>query len=368
MPRQQSLANHLLHPLERGARWATRTIRDALENRQQVTGNERILLVRHRLHITSYYRKFLDWVATELPDVRRYFELCTLPCRSRIDSRTRLVVPWVSENMVSRRPHVYRQLKELEAIANAGGIETINRVDRILQALKLEASEAIAAAGVRTPKMTRILDHRQFNRDFGGLHLPLLIRENRAHGGSTKSYLIRNRADVERVPLEKFEDPIAVEFINVQSPVDGYFRKYRYLAAGQRGIALSVQIAKEWEVRGTKRDLNAATCREEMEHQRQPDSNHQRFQQVRRILGLDVVAFDYSYTPTGDLVVWEINVLPGLGLEREPERQYINYAQRRAMAAIIELYLTRAGIEAPDSLSEIVATGWTPASPVRRSA
>jgi hypothetical protein len=368
MSRQQSLANRLLQPLENGARWATRTLRDSLENWQQVSGNERILLVRHRLHLTSYYRTFLDWISKELPGLRGSFELRTLPCQRRIDSRTRLVVPWISENMVSRRPHVYRQLQALEATAHASGIETINRVDCILRALKTEASQAIAAAGVRTPSMRRILDHRQFKFDFAGLQLPLLIRENRAHGGRTKSYLIRDRAEVDQVPLERFEDPIAVEFIDVQSPLDGYFRKYRYLAAGQRGIALSLQIAKQWEVRGSQRDLTAATCREEMEHQRQPDPNHERLQQVRRTLGLDVVAFDYSYTPAGELVVWEINVLPGLGLERRPEREYLNYGQRRAMAAITELYLTRAGIAAPQSLGEIITSGGPPASGLRQSA
>jgi hypothetical protein len=326
------------------------------------------LLVRHRLHISSYYRRFLDWVATELPDARRYFELRILPCHRRLDWRTRLVVPWVSENMVSRTPHVYRQLQQLEATAHEKGIATINRVDTILRALKLEASEAISAAGVRTHRMQRIVDRRQFKLDFAGLQLPLLVRENRAHGGSTKSYLIRERAEVEQVPLERFEDPIAVEFINVQSPVDGYFRKYRYLAVGQRGIALSAQIAKEWEVRGSKRDLTAATRCEEMDHQQQPDPNHERLQQVRRILGLDVVAFDYSYTPAGELVVWEINVLPEMGLNPRPELQYINCTLRRAMASIIELYLTRAGIEAPDSVSEIIATGLPPASAVRQAA
>jgi hypothetical protein len=368
MPHRQYFAKKLLQPLDKGVRWATRALRDARENRRHVCGNERILLVRHRLHIASYYRRFLDWVSTEAPEARRYFELCILPSHRRIDSRTRLVVPWISENMVSRSPHVYRQLKQLETTAHKRGIPTINRVDSILQALKLEASQAIAAAGVRTPNMQRIVDRHQFKLDLAGLPLPLLVRENRAHGGSTKSYLIREPAEIKEVPLAHFEDPIAVEFIDVQSPLDGYFRKYRYLAAGDRGIALSVQIATEWEVRGTKRDLTAATRREEMDHQRQPDANHERLQQVRRALGLDVVAFDYSYTPAGEVVVWEINVLPGLSLERLPQREYINYAQRRAMAAVIELYLTRAGIEAPDCLSEIIATGQPPAAATRRSA
>jgi hypothetical protein len=69
------------------------------------------------------------------------------------------------------------------------------------------------------------------------------------------------------------------------------------------------------------------------------------------------VAFDYSYTPTGELVVWEINVLPGVGVEHRAEREYINYAVRRGMAAFVELYLTKAGLEIPKAVHQILSSG-----------
>ena len=326
------------------------------------------MLVRHRVHITSYYRSFLAWMASELPEVRPYFELHTLPARQLDWPRCRLVVPWVSENLASRTPRVYRHMKELEATAQTRGVATLNPVDAILGACKLEASESMAAAGVRTPRMRRIRDFRRFRLDLEGHRPSLLVRENRAHSGSTPSYLIRSVTDAAKVPLEQFEDPIAVEFIDVCDPRDGYYRKYRYLAAGDFGVAMSLQICPEWEVRGTKRDLTDATRREEIDHQRLADPNHQRLQKVRRALGLDVVAFDYSYTPDGELVVWEINVLPGLGLERKASREYINYAVRRGMAAIVGLYLTRAGLDVPDSVREILATGQPPAAVGRLAA
>lgn len=368
MSQRTSLAKSLLHPIDRAIRWTARPTRDWWSNRRHAASAERILLVRHRVHIASYYRRFLEWIEAEVPDVRSVFELRTLPCDRAIGPQHRLIVPWVSENLVSRTARVYHQLRVLEAAAKSRGIPTINPVDAILQALKLEASEAISAAGVRTPKMWRIADFRKFRRDLDGHAPPLLVRENRAHGGSTKSYLIHSAAEAQRVPLERFEDPIAVEFIDVRSPGDGYFRKYRYLAAGNRGVAMSVQIAPEWEVRGSKRDLTTATRREEMNHQRQTDPNHDRLQSVRRQLGLDVVAFDYSYTPAGELVVWEINVLPGLALERHAEREYINYGVRRGMAAVVQLYLEKAGLEVPDSVHRIVAEGTPESSPARRVA
>ena len=364
MPNSSGLTRRLLRSVELSARWAIRPLRDRVENFRQVTSRDRIMIVRHRLHLTSYYRTFLDWLAAELPEARRLFELHALPCHRRISPRTTLVVPWVSENMLSRTPTARRHFQQLEAAATAHGIPTINRLDAILRALKLEASVAIAAAGVRTPRMRRIEDRRRFPDDLAGQQLPLLVRENRAHGGATKSYLICNRAEAAQVPLEQFEDPIAVEYIDVQNP-DGYFRKYRYLASGDRGVALSLQIARDWEVRGCHRAICDATRQEEMAHQRQSDRNHDRFQKVRRALGLDVVAFDYSYTRAGEVVVWEINVLPGMGLKDRPEQSYINFGARRGMAAVVEWYLQRAGLPIPAALSEMLATGQPPAASAR---
>ena len=368
MPMPRTNAKQLFHPVERALRWATRPLRDAQENRRHTSARERIALVRHRVHITSYYRLLLDWMADELPQVRPYFELHTLPARGIDWARCRLLVPWVSENMVSRTPQAYQQLERLEQTAQEHGIATVNPVDAILRAIKLEASHAIAAAGVRTPHMQRIDDCRQFRRDLEGAKLPLLIRENRAHGGGTPSYLIRTPPDLASVPLERFEDPIAVEFIDIRANGDGHYRKYRYLAAGQRGVPVSAQIARGWEVRGANRVVSEATRHEESAFIQGPDPNHLRLQHVRRQLGLDAVAFDYSYTPTGELVVWEINVLPGLGLEDRPGREYLNYGLRRAMAALVELYLLKAEIEVPEAVYEIIATGEPPAYLAQRAA
>ena len=361
--------NKVLRPVERASRWAVRPLRDRLTNRTYQTCPERIVLVRHRVHITSYYRRFLNWVAAELPEARPYFELRTLPCRDIDWSRSRLVVPWVSENLVSRSPEVYRQLKALESRCGEHSIPLINPVDSILRALKLEASRLIADAGVLTPRIERIRDCQRFRRDLEGLRPPLLIRENRSHGGSTPSYLIRNVAEASAIPLEHFEDPIASQYVDVRSPHDGYFRKYRYMAMGPEGCPMTLQFCRHWEVRGGERDLNEATRREETEYANSRDPNHDRFQQVRRALGLDSLAFDYSYTRNGEPVVWEVNVLPGLGLTTsDPRRIYVNVALRRGMARLVHFYLTRAGLPVPESVDEVARTGQPPTARARRAA
>ena len=176
---------------------------------------------------------------------------------------------------------------------------------------------------------------------------------------------MRSADQAAQIPLERFEDPIAAEYIHVQSPRDGYFRKYRYLIAGDLGVSVSLQIGKHWEVRGRGRDVTTVTRREEVSYLSRPDPNYQSFQQARRALGLDVVAFDYSYTPEGEPVVWEVNVLPDIGLTSDPAISYVNVGLRRSNAALVRLYLKRAGLPIPERLDEVVGTGQ---APTRRAA
>jgi hypothetical protein len=71
-------------------------------------------------------------------------------------------------------------------------------------------------------------------------------------------------------------------------------------------------------------------------------------------LGLDFLAFDYSYDRRGELVIWEINVLPGLGLPREPNREHLAVSIERAMAATVKMYLVRAGLRVPAKVDEFI--------------
>ena len=147
---------------------------------------------------------------------------------------------------------------------------------------------------------------------------------------------------------------MAVEFVDVRDRQDGLVRKYRYMAVGEMGVSHSLYISDDWEVRGSTQLYTESTRREEIEFTSSVDPNHELFQTVRRGLGLDYVAFDYSYDRQGNVVVWEINVLPGLDLPSKPEDAHHGLPFERAMAATVKMYLRYAGIDAPAALDDLL--------------
>ena len=121
-------------------------------------------------------------------------------------------------------------------------------------------------------------------------------------------------------------------------------------------MAMGIHCSQQWEVRGKYAVHSAEIAREELEYVREPDPNHACLQLARRALGLDFVAFDYSYCHDGELIVWEANTLPGLTIARPtPTRFFISAVVDRAFALILALYCRRSGLEVPERVAEMLA-------------
>ena len=55
----------------------------------------------------------------------------------------------------------------------------------------------------------------------------------------------------------------------------------------------------------------------------------------------------------GELIVWEANVMPGLGYsETSPRSRYLKAAVRRAYSMVLDLYYRRGGLEVPQVVTE----------------
>ncbi|MCP4195367.1 MAG: hypothetical protein GY768_32610 [Planctomycetaceae bacterium] len=344
----------LTKPLENGLRRLTVPTRDFLRNRRYVRSDRKIAIVRHQSGLPSYYKSFLSWTAQCFPEVREALELHLLPCNLRDSSKYSLVVPWIPDTLLYRSRRVRQQAIALTAAADSHGVPVINRPEHLLSTSKHDCGRKIAHLGVRTPWSHRITDIAGFQRDLQGLNPPLLVREDLAHGGWSPVFLVRQPEDVQKIPLEKFAEPIAVEFIDVRSPTDGLVRKYRYMSIGATGVAHTLQISKRWEVRSGSRVLNEQTIQEEIAYADSLDPHHEVLQHVSRGLGLDFLAYDYSLDQQGQLVVWEINVLPGLGIPTAPGRKHLIPPIERAMAATLKLYLDRAALDIPSRLNEFL--------------
>jgi hypothetical protein len=319
-------------------------LRDARHNRRGARAGRRILVLRQWTNNWNYNDHFLAWLAARAPEAARLFELRRVPARVEgWEARCALLVPWIQDPVRERFPEIYAAVRAMEETCAARGVPVVNPVGALSNAIKSVAARIIRGAGVRTAAMVRVTDPAAFRRDQGGLLPPFLVREDERHG--TRMILVEDRAALARVPFDAFAAPVAVEFIDTRG-ADGLYRRYRYLAIGERGIPRSLRVSRSWRSTREDRIFDDATHAEEMAYLGRGDPNHDALQRARRALGLDVVAFDYGYDREGRLVVFEPNPLPNLW---DPTgsatfQRYQGPLFERLYAELLAYYLRRAGL------------------------
>ncbi len=333
--------------------------RDAVVNRRYARGDERFLITRHPAKTPRFYDVFLDWIQSRLPRARERFELRMLPLAVRNPSRFVLHVPWLQDPVQQWSAAAYEEATRLTAELEGRGIPTINPVDRLTNAAKSTGARLIGEAGIRTPRTVPIDDAGRFRATFLGLELPLLVREDWGHSGDNAiaaGQVVRcDTPDaVRKLDLEQFLRPVAMEFIETRDPRDGFYRKYRYVAAGDTGVALHLHVKDHWFVKGASQLYSEEIRDEDLSYISGPDPNHEPLQRARRALRLDFVAFDYSYDRAGRLVVWEANPYPYFHFIGG-RRAYRTPAIERAFAAILKLYHSRAGLPVPEEVERMLA-------------
>jgi len=144
----------------------------------------------------------------------------------------------------------------------------INRVDQLVNAAKLEGSERIRSAGLRTPRMARLLDASDLSEKRLGIRLPVLVREDLGHGAPARR--VRTDGQLARTKLSKYANPIAVEFVKVRNPFDKLVRKYRYVVAGDVGVPLSMHICRSWATKGKRHVVRRDLIEEERDFADRP--------------------------------------------------------------------------------------------------
>lgn len=313
------------------------------------------------------YDVVLEWIAENFSDFAPLFRVETLPFTLTGDASPSLLIPWLRDPVEAWSKENYEQAMALTSACDARRIPVINRVDRLANATKSRGAALMASPGVRVPKTAPIESVEAFRDTLCGIPLPLIVREDWGH---QHAMLRADTLDAARaLPIEKFERPIAVELIDTRDPRDGLYRKYRYMAIGDVGVTSHLQISRDWITRGAARvgDLNAR--HEEQDYIGRPDPNHELLQAARRALGLDYIAFDYALDREGKVVVWEGNPYPYLHFSTK-SLVYRNAAMHRTMAALLKLYLDRAGVPTTARLEDMLdyekppTTTWSGLAPM----
>jgi hypothetical protein len=354
------------------------------------TCQPRFLVLRHARWKRHFFDVILNWVSQHFAEHRALFDVWDLPDetvrdyphlphlavwrsllvlakglvhRDRDPQRIlrggipggcdyRLHLAWLQDPVQHWSPATYARACTLAAGCDALGIPTINRVDRLANAVKSTAAKLIARAGVLTPRMEVIRDVHEFHETKMGLSLPLFVREDWGHRGGM--WRADTMDELRRLPVRRLTRPVAVEIVDVRDPRDGLHRKYRYIGAGDVGVSHHVQTSSGWITRGENRVVTAATRAEELEYINHLDPRHDELQRARRALGLEIVAFDYGLTRDGRLIIWEANPFPHIKFSRRG-LTYRNSALHRTMLAIFRLYLSTAGLAVPRQIEDGLA-------------
>ncbi|MCB1499004.1 MAG: hypothetical protein KDK07_04315 [Bauldia sp.] len=297
------------------------------------------------------YDVVLQWIAENFPGYASLFRIEHLPIAPTGDTSESVLVPWLRDPVEAWSMERYEEAMALIRACDSRGVPVVNRVDRLLNATKARGAELMASSGVRVPKTARIESVEAFRDTLCDIPLPLIVREDWGH--QHPMLRVDTLEAARALPIEDMERPIAVELIDTRDHRDGYYRKYRYMAIGDAGVTSHLQISREWITRGEARvgDLNAR--HEELDYIGRPDPNHDRLQAARRALGLDFVAFDYAYDHEGRVVVWEGNPYPWLHFSSK-SLVYRNASMHRTMAALLKLYLDRAGVPVTQRLADML--------------
>ena len=321
---------------------------DAYQNANWCTTGPRILVARHAGKHPHRQHYYLDWLAREFPAIRGLFELHLLPCKVRDWSRYCLYLPWFQDPAVDwMSPAAYARALELEAECAQRKIPVINSVQATTNCIRSMAAEKLASAGIRTPRVVSITNPQRFLRDLAGLSLPFILRDDRGHGKSVQ--LIKDTTELDTIRFDHMRHPVAVEWVDVAAS-DGTFHKCRFVVAGDVGVRRHRIVSRHWEVRAEKRVGTEATKQSELEFLMAEATEHLLLDHARRCLNLQWAAFDYSFDPQGDLVVWETNSYPRLSFPRAPEHAYTHPYVERSLAAMTHMYLTAASLPVPEEI------------------
>ncbi|MCC7272888.1 MAG: hypothetical protein IT561_09475 [Alphaproteobacteria bacterium] len=327
---------------------------DTIRNRLWCRADERVLVVRHPDGEPGFHDQFLRWLERNFPALRAHLELALLPCPDVDLARVRLLVPWLQDPVEAWSPAALDQARLLVDRCRARGIPVVNDPARLANAGKRETAERLAAIGIRTPR-TLPVDPDRPDAVRAALPGALLVREGRKHGAP--SLLVAPDEAVAAVALRGFAEPIAVEFVDTRGP-DRLIRKYRCLLAGDHAVAVHLLASRQWEVRGPSKLTTPELLAEEAAHVATDDGNAALFRAARRALDLDLVAFDYGYLPDGRVVVWEANAYPLIRFgPSAPHLAYRDAPVHRSFAAMIGLYLDRAGLPVPRAVDVLRTYG-----------
>ncbi len=320
---------------------------DTAHNKRVSTNKPFILILRE--HGFRYNQHFLDWIDKKYPQISGKIWLGRLPGQLPPLNNATLLIPWFQDPLRERNARLFALARNIEDKFIQQNRAVINPVSCLSLAIKSSALKLLHEGGLRTAKVMPVNDPSEFLSDNAGIKYPFIIRCDIQHGSET--YLIRNPAELDCVHWRNIASPIAMEFIDVVSP-DEYYRKYRMMVIGDTCLPRHLLISKNWNTHLKERITEDWALKEEQQF---VEGSHPKASQLlikaRRVLGLDVVTFDFGIDRLGEIVIWEPNPFPTYWFTRNESyySQNDKDAIEKIYETLLQYYLKRSGI--PDAAS-----------------
>lgn len=340
-------------PVHRGLRRAAWAVCGGLRRRQnrRLDGRPHIHVLRETEH-EGYYA-FFEWLRQTRPEAAGLFRHTVVTDRDAGPFEgASLFLPWLQDPVFERDRTLFDRVSAIETRYASRGVPTVNPVRVLSNAIKSRALATMREAGVRTARFASIDPGAPFEDIAAEVGTPFIVRNDQGHGGYLR--VVETPDDLAAIDWTQLAQPLAVEFIDTRG-ADGYFRKYRYLFAGDVGVARHLIISPSWNAHARDRVRGEAHVAEELAFVNTPNPHHETLNNLREALDLDYVAFDYSLLPDGELVVWEPNPYPVLWDSISAADGYLDY-QRSHMDAVFSVvllyYLQRARLPLPGRLGD----------------
>jgi hypothetical protein len=283
------------------------------------------------------YVEWLAWAAEHEPELHARIQLAHLP--AELPENTAVLHAWVQDPVRERSAETYQHLQTLEKCARRAHARVVHPVDVLSNSRRDIQFKRLRRAGLRTPRVVDV--DARFADGLGGLTLPVVVRKSWGHCDPLR--LLGSRADVAEWLGDQGPSPqdwVAAEYIDVRS-ADGFYRKYRCVLFGDRGVCRHLIVSTDWEVRPKDRVLTEATIAEELSYVGAPCAVHGILNKARRALEFDIAAFDYSFDANGKMIVWEVNPFPDLSTPRGRPGEYLGESLLRTNQALAGLYHDR---------------------------
>lgn len=246
-----------------------------------------------------------------------------------------LVLCFLADPLRQLFPQCYAEAKAIEALADARGVEILNRPDALCATSKLAQNSRWRALGLPSADVRGFADAESLRAAIPDLAYPLILRYDFGHALES-TYLCRS-ADEAQDALGRMRFPAtAIGFVDVRAahqaaggrPLfsDLHHKKRAFVVCGEV-INSHLMFSEEpfvglqsctftkqarWKRRlaarlGYQAGLLRGTVAEDLAYFAGPPDAPETLVAASRALGLDFMAVDYASMPDGSVWVWEAN-------------------------------------------------------------